>query len=154
MIFASATDQVYEAGPSLPIDEPHTHPDAGAISRPHRILLVDDDRRMLSLLRDILEHYPDLTIVGEALDGHEAIAMLATHQPDVIVMDIVMPLLDGVEATRRIKATSPRTVVIGLAGQFVTRTYNAMRTAGAAAFLCKDEIFSLHKTILHTLGRS
>jgi len=119
----------------------------------YRVLLVDDDEKTLGLLRDILANYPDISIVGEAGNGLEAVAMATTHNPDVILMDITMPFLDGIEATHRIKTASPRTVVISFAGQFVTRTYNAMRTAGASAFLCKSDAFAIHDTIRSVLGQ-
>jgi DNA-binding NarL/FixJ family response regulator len=120
---------------------------------PYRVLLVDDDEKSLQLVRDILVQYPDVTIVGEAYDGLEAVALAQAHQPDVVIMDVVMPYLDGIEATLRIKDTCPRTVVIGLAGHFATKTYNAMRTAGAAAFMCKNQVLGIHDTILFAMGQ-
>jgi DNA-binding NarL/FixJ family response regulator len=119
---------------------------------PYRVLLVDDDAKTLQLLRDILENYPDIKIVGQAIDGREAVAMATAYQPDVILMDIVLPYLDGIEATHCIKKVCPRTAIIGLAGQFAPRTYNAMRIAGAAAFMCKNQVLAIHKTIMFALG--
>ncbi len=120
---------------------------------PHRVLLVDDDPKTLQLLRSILEHYPDIAIVGDAQDGHEAVAMASALKPDVIVMDIALPHIDGIEATHRIKHALPRTAVIGLAGHFSTQTYNAMRTAGAAAFMCKNQLLAIHETILFSIAQ-
>ena len=119
---------------------------------PVRVLLVDDDAQTLQLLRDILEPYPDITIVGQAMDGREAVAMATTCEPQVILMDVALPYLDGIAATHSIKKICPRTVVIGLAGHFAPRTYNAMRTAGAAAFMCKNQVLAVHDTIMFALG--
>src|SRR5579863_10511345 len=80
--------------------------------RPIRILLVDDQELMRSGLRMVLEEQPDLLIVGEAADGDQAIRATAALDPDVVVMDVRMPGVDGVEATRRITAETPRSRVL------------------------------------------
>lgn len=135
--------------------EPSPHPLSTKLSpaSPIRVLLVDDDVQTLQLLRDILEDYPDIMVVGQAMDGREAVAMATACEPHVILMDVALPYLDGIEATHSIKRTNPRTVVIGLAGQFAPRTYNAMRTAGAAAFMCKNQVLAIHDTIMFALGK-
>jgi len=120
---------------------------------PYRLLLADDDEWTCQLLRDILENHPDITIVGQAGDGNEAVAMATLQQPDVILMDVGLPSLDGVEATYAIKQVCPKTVVIGITGHFSPPVYTAMRTAGAAAFVCKNEVLGIHKTILCALGQ-
>jgi DNA-binding NarL/FixJ family response regulator len=119
----------------------------------YRILLVDDDRETRQLLQDILEKYPDVTIVGQAGDGRQAVAMAIEHKPDVILMDIALPYLDGIEATHCIKKVCPDTVVICLTGHFSPPKYNAMRTAGAAAFVCKNQVLAIHETIMYALGQ-
>jgi DNA-binding NarL/FixJ family response regulator len=119
----------------------------------YRILLVDDDRETRQLLNDILERYPDVTIIGQAGDGKEAVAMAIEHKPDVILMDIALPYLDGIEATHCIKQVCPQTVIICLTGDFSPPKYSAMRTAGAAAFVCKNQVLAIHDTILHALGQ-
>src|ERR1044072_3384547 len=80
----------------------------------YRIMLVDDDRQTRQLLQDILEKYTDVTIVGQAGDGKEAVAMAMEHKPDVILMDVALPYLDGIEATHCIKKACPETVIICL----------------------------------------
>ncbi len=120
---------------------------------PWRVLLVDDDEWTRQLLQDLLESYPDTTIVGQAGDGREAVALATIHQPDVILMDIALPYLDGIEATRRIKKECPRTLVIGISGHFAPPLYNAMRTAGAVAFVCKSQVLAIHETIMLALGQ-
>ncbi|HKY72805.1 MAG TPA: response regulator [Nitrospira sp.] len=119
----------------------------------YRILLVDDDRETRQLLHDILERYPDVTIIGQAGDGREAVAMAIEHKPDVILMDIALPYLDGIEATHCIKKVCPQTVIICLTGDFSPPKYSAMRTAGAAAFVCKNQVLAIHDMILHALGQ-
>jgi DNA-binding NarL/FixJ family response regulator len=138
--------ETLSADPSGQDSAPHPSPAA-----PHRVLLVDDDPKTIQLLRSILEHYEDIAVVGDAGDGQEAVVMASTLKPDVIVMDIALPGFDGIEATHRIKHALPRTAVIGLAGHFSTQTYNAMRTAGAAAFMCKNQLLAIHETILFSI---
>jgi CheY-like chemotaxis protein len=121
---------------------------------PYRVLLVDDDEWTCQLLRDILEIRADISIVGRASDGEEAMTMAILHQPDVVLMDVSMPSLDGIEATYSIKQACPRTVVIGLTEKFKPEMYSAMRTAGAAAFVCKGEFLSIHERILYALRHS
>ena len=120
----------------------------------YRVLLVDHDERTYHFLRDILEIREDITIVGWASDGKEAVSMAMVHQPDVVLMDVNLPALDGIEATYSIKQTCPRTVVIGLTDHFKPAMYSAMRTAGAAAFVCKGEFLNIHELILYALRHS
>src|SRR5512134_2873360 len=77
------------------------------VSQPIRVLLVDDQRLMRDGLRTLLELEPDLAVVGEAGDGQAALEAYAEIQPDVVLMDIRMPVMDGVEATWRLCARWP-----------------------------------------------
>jgi DNA-binding NarL/FixJ family response regulator len=103
-----------------------------------RVLLADDQSLVRAGLRMILKAEPDIEVVGEAGDGREAIARADTFAPDVVLMDIRMPAVDGIEATRAIAAreNAPRVVVLTTfdRDQYV---YEALR-AGASAFLLKD----------------
>ena len=103
-----------------------------------RILLADDHTVMRSGLRLLLERQPDLEVVGEAADGREAVELAASEKPDVIVMDIAMPQLNGVEATRQIVNRSPQTAIAILSmhsdESYVIRSLKA----GARAYLLKD----------------
>ena len=119
----------------------------------YRILLVDDDRETRQLLQDILEKYADVTVIGQAGDGQEAVTMAIEHKPDVILMDVALPYLDGIEATQCIKKACPETVVICLTGHFSPPKYSAMRTAGAAAFVCKNQVLAIHETIMYAVGQ-
>lgn len=146
--YRQETGGIPSTAPSSQDCSPHPSPAA-----PHRVLLVDDDPKTIQLLRSILEHYPDIAVVGDAGDGQEAVTMASALKPDVIVMDIALPRLDGIEATHRIKHALPRTAVIGLAGHFSTQNYNAIRTAGAAAFMCKNQLLAIYETILFSIAQ-
>src|ERR1700685_3145589 len=105
---------------------------------PVRILLADDHTVMRNGLRLLLERQPNLTVVGEAADGREAVALAAAEEPDVVVMDIAMPHLNGVEAARQIVNHNPRIAVAILSmhsdESYVIRSLKA----GARAYLLKD----------------
>jgi len=113
---------------------------------------VDDDEWTRQMVRDILESYPDIKVVGEAADGREAVFMATTHRPDLIIMDIALPYLNGIEATRNIKKALPRTTVVGMSGNYTPQVYSAMRTAGAVSFMCKEQVLAIHDTIINALS--
>ena len=103
-----------------------------------RILLVDDERLLRTGFSMILRSEPDLAVVGEAADGHAAVAAAAELHPDVVLMDIRMPGLDGLEATRRIVASgSPTRILVLTTFDLDTYVYAAL-AAGASGFLLKD----------------
>src|SRR5688572_4795245 len=96
-----------------------------------RILLVDDESLDRRLLTQILDAYPDMELVGEASSGDEAILAVDRLHPDIVVMDIRMPRMDGITATREIKATYPHVKVIGLSDYAQGYNADAMEKAGA-----------------------
>lgn len=104
---------------------------------PLRILLVDDHPLVREGLRALLTSLPDMTIVGEAGDGEEAVTMALELQPDIILMDLHMPKLNGIEATRRIVGASPHIgiLVLTMLGDNDS-VFGAMR-AGARGYLLK-----------------
>jgi DNA-binding NarL/FixJ family response regulator len=103
-----------------------------------RVLLCDDQALMRSGFRMILDQRPAIEVVGEAEDGLQAIALAERRGPDVILMDVRMPNLDGVEATRRLVAAgSPARIVILTTFDLDEYVYDAIR-AGASGFLLKD----------------
>jgi PAS domain S-box-containing protein len=106
-----------------------------------RIMLADDHRMMREGLRNILEGQPDLVVVAEVEDGRMAVDAASIFRPDVIVMDVNMPRLSGVDATRLIKAGHPHVTIIGLSVYEDEKTACAMREAGAAAYLTKGGSF-------------
>jgi DNA-binding NarL/FixJ family response regulator len=102
------------------------------------ILIADDQALVRVGLRKILESEPELTVVGEASDGEEAVDGARRLRPDVVLMDIRMPVLDGIEATRRIADAQPGTRVLMLTTFALdTYVYDALR-AGASGFMLKD----------------
>ena len=102
-----------------------------------RILVVDDQALVRSGFRLILENEPDFSVVGEAGDGLDAIDAVNRLQPDVVLMDVRMPRLDGVEATRRITASSAAKVLILTTFDLDAYLFDAVR-CGASGFLLKD----------------
>lgn len=102
-------------------------------------LLIADDQALVRVgLGKILEGEPDMSVVGEAADGEDAVAVAARLRPDVVLMDVRMPVLDGIEATRRIVAARPATrVLIVTTFGIDDYVYDALR-AGASGFMLKD----------------
>jgi DNA-binding NarL/FixJ family response regulator len=102
-----------------------------------KLLLADDHAVVRSGTRELLERQPDLDIVGEAADGEEAVRLTHELQPDVVVMDVRMPKLSGVEATRRIKAQCPDVKVLVLTAHDDDEYVFALLQAGAKGYLLK-----------------
>jgi DNA-binding NarL/FixJ family response regulator len=103
------------------------------------ILPVDDDQLMRAGLRLIVQQAADLTVVGEAADGREAVAAARRDRPHVVVMDVRMPVMDGIEATRQITAApDPPKVLILTTFELDEYVFNALQ-AGASGFLLKPE---------------
>jgi DNA-binding NarL/FixJ family response regulator len=103
-----------------------------------QILLVDDHQMMRDGLRSILELEDDLHVVGEATNGFEALEMISTLLPDVIIMDIGMKGLNGIETTRQIKAQNPRVQVIALSTHSAEPYVLNMLEAGASGYVVKN----------------
>jgi DNA-binding NarL/FixJ family response regulator len=108
--------------------------------RPIRVLICEDQQLIRAGYVTVLGAQPDLEVAGQAANGHEALAEFARLRPDVVVMDIQMPLLDGIEVTRRIagpEAASPAKVLVVTTFNVDRYVYDALR-AGASGFLLKD----------------
>jgi DNA-binding NarL/FixJ family response regulator len=117
------------------------------------ILLVDDYPVMRQLLRDILERYPDIQIVGEAANGEEAVARCSELRPRVVVIDLRLPTISGMETATLIKLQHPSTTIIGLTAAAEHTAETAMRDAGAVAVLNKGDVLNaLYPTIVEGLG--
>jgi len=109
------------------------------VSPPIRVLIVDDDALVRAGLAMMLGSAPDLEVVGEAEDGTQVVAAVQANRPDVVLMDIRMPELDGLEATRRILAADPDARVLVLTTFDLDEyVYEALR-AGASGFVLKDD---------------
>jgi DNA-binding NarL/FixJ family response regulator len=116
-------------------------------SHVHRVLLVDDYVPVRITLRNMLTRYLDLQIVGEACDGKQAIEQVAACQPDIILMDYHMPMMNGIEAARVIKKSWGETVIIGLCTVPDSDITDRFLNAGALAVIFKDRIDHLYSTI-------
>jgi DNA-binding NarL/FixJ family response regulator len=103
-----------------------------------RVVLVDDQAMVRTGFRMILETEPDITVVGEAGDGRDAIDVVHRSRPDVVLMDVRMPHMDGIEATARIVATEPSASILMLTTFDLDDYVYAALRAGASGFLLKD----------------
>jgi CheY-like chemotaxis protein len=132
--------------PSAPVAPAHEQ----ASGRSVKILLVDDHAMVRQGLRSLLESYADFDVVGEAADGQDAVVMARSLNPDVVVMDVNLPLLDGVEATRILRQEHYALTVIGISVRNDPQVRLAMTEAGAAEFLPKESAANrLYEVILN-----
>ena len=129
-----------------------------------RVLIADDHAVVREGTRELLEQEPDLEVVAEASDGKEAVQRAGSFKPDVAIMDIAMPLLDGIEATRQIKALYPSIAVLILSAYDDDQFVFSLVEAGAAGYLLKsvrareliDAVRAVHagESVLHpTIAR-
>lgn len=125
------------------------------MARRIRLLVVDDHVLFRQGLRTILQSEPDLEVVGEASDGLEAVSLARSREPDVVLMDVRMPRMDGVEATRRIRAEGGPQVLILSTYDDDELVLEALRV-GAAGYLLKDfpaeELINAIRTVHHGGG--
>jgi DNA-binding NarL/FixJ family response regulator len=103
-----------------------------------RVVVADDHAVVRAGLAQLLATFADVELVGQAADGHEAVALAASEQPDVVLMDLEMPVLDGIEATRRIRAAQPEVAVVVLTSFSDRDRILRALDAGAAGYLLKD----------------
>jgi NarL family two-component system response regulator LiaR len=108
------------------------------MSEPITVMLVDDHAMVRQGVKAFLATQPDLSVVGEAGSGEEAVKMAAQFVPDVILMDLIMPNMDGVEATRRVKQVSPRSQVVVLTSYHEDENIFPALKAGALSYILKD----------------
>ena len=140
------------ASPSTPPTTVPSHTPAAASKDPARrirIVLVDDHAMVRQGLRSILDGYANLIVVGEGADGQDAVVMVRSLRPDVVIMDVNLPLIDGIEATRIVSREYPSIAVIGISVRNDPQVHVAMTEAGAVAFLPKESAASqLYEIIL------
>jgi two-component system, NarL family, response regulator LiaR len=108
------------------------------MSDPITVLLVDDHEMVRRGVRAFLETQPDISVVAEAGSGEEAVRLAAEHAPDVALMDLIMPGMDGVEATRRLTTRSPRTSVVMLTSYHDDEHVFPAIRAGALSYVLKE----------------
>jgi DNA-binding NarL/FixJ family response regulator len=109
----------------------------GTVAVPVRVLLVDDDRDFLESLRPLIEHQPVLTVAGTAGNGLDAIELADELDPDAVVIDLHMPIVDGVTAVARLRKDHPNLCLIALTGDPAPELHDAVTEAGADAVLMK-----------------
>jgi two-component system, NarL family, response regulator LiaR len=103
-----------------------------------KVLIADDHAVVREGTRQILEQEPDIEVVGEAADGEEAIKLTGIVNPDVILMDVAMPKVDGIAATKQIKALTPKTAVLVLSAYDDDQFVFSLLESGAAGYLLKS----------------
>jgi DNA-binding NarL/FixJ family response regulator len=112
----------------------------GVAAAPVRVLLADDDGSFLESLRPLIEHQPELTVVATAENGLDAIELADELDPDAVVIDLHMPLVDGVTAVARLRKDHPNLCLIALTGDPDRQLHEAVTEAGADAVLEKGEL--------------
>lgn len=105
-----------------------------------KILVADDEPLFVSVVEALLSGDERIEIVGTARNGREAVELAAELEPDVTLMDISMPVLDGIEAVRRIREQRPKACILILTGSNIPAEIDRSRQAGAAAYLTKDRV--------------
>ena len=107
---------------------------------PVRVLIADDEPLFVEMVEALLAFDERIDVVGTAKDGLEAVDLATTLSPDVTLMDISMPFVDGIEATRRIRERRPTACILMLTGSDIAAEIDRSRQAGAAGYLTKDRV--------------
>ncbi len=121
------------------------------LAGPIRVLLVDDHSMVRQELRTYLDQCPDIELVGEAADGEEAVRLAVQLSPDVVVMDINMPRMNGIEATSLIMSKHPYMHIIGLSFDQKSKNRTSLLKAGARMVLDKG---TAHEQLRHAIYRA
>lgn len=117
-----------------------------------KVVLVDDHALIREGLQSLLEKQPDVQVVGEAEDGRRALELVAELSPDIVIMDVTMPRLNGIEATRQITAEFPSVRVIALSIHSKRRFVADMLSAGAAGYILKECLFDELVQAIHAVA--
>jgi DNA-binding NarL/FixJ family response regulator len=128
--------------------------DRGWIEERIRVLIADDHRLFAESLTLMLEVEQEIEVVGYAQDGHEAVALSAILRPDVVVMDLDMPQLDGVEATIGVRRSAPGVHVVIVTGSTDPRDAARARAAGASAYVPKEASIEQLRETVSMVGRA
>jgi PAS domain S-box-containing protein len=137
-------------GSTMSIHETPAHPNdqSGLGHGPCRVLIADDHAMVRQGLRSVLEGFPDVSVIGEASNGQEAMDLTEQLKPSAVVMDINMPVMNGIEATALIRKKHPHIAIIGMSVNASVDNHDAMHTAGACLLLTKEAaVEQLHGAI-------
>ncbi len=129
------------------MDEPVIHDGAHL-----QILLADDNEPFRRRVRNLMDNSPDFELLGEATNGEEVVRLARELQPDIVVTDVLMPRLNGIEATKRIKGEFPSIEVIALSMHGDDGFRKAMLDAGASTYLLKDNVLHELPKVLHSIA--
>jgi DNA-binding NarL/FixJ family response regulator len=110
------------------------------VQQTYRIVVAEDDEEFLQALAAVLADDGRFDVVGRARNGHEAIDLAGRLEPDAVVMDIEMPVLDGVEATRRLREVAPDLPIVAISGHDYAERVLEIREAGAADYVRKSRL--------------
>jgi DNA-binding NarL/FixJ family response regulator len=128
------------------------------VARPFRILVAEDDESFLEAIALLLEQDDRFVVAGRARDGREAVALAGEVAPDAVVLDIEMPVLDGVEAARRLREAAPQLPIVAVSGHDYEERVLEIRQAGADDYVRKarlaDELPHALAMLLERSGRS
>jgi len=128
------------------------------VASPLRILVAEDDESFLEAIAILLEQDDRFVVAGRARDGQEAVALAAEVTPDAVVLDIEMPVLDGVEAARRLRAATPQLPIVAVSGHDYEERVLEIRQAGADDYVRKarlaEELPRVLAALVESRGRS
>jgi len=119
---------------SIAADDPAS---TDALGRPARVLVADDHKLFREGIISLLSQEPDLTVIGDAADGEQALELARKLKPDILILDVSMPKLNGIQVAARVSREFPRTSIVGLSMHADRDMARAMRAAGATAYLTK-----------------
>jgi two-component system nitrate/nitrite response regulator NarL len=125
---------------------------AAAVQHPIRVLIVDDEPLFREMVETLLEVEEGVEVVGRAQHGQQGVRLAQELHPDVIVMDVSMPVMDGLEATREIREQDPGALVLILSGGTSVCDVDKARVAGAAGYMSKDHIAAELVAEIRNLG--
>ena len=121
------------------------------LPKPTRVLLVDDHQMLRQSLAKAISVHEDFIVVGEAADGIDAVEFARELRPDLIVMDVSMPKMNGIEAAKLLKIAIPGIQIVGLSASDSVEISNAMLGAGADAFVSKNDPIEMLMALLRSL---
>lgn len=122
------------------------------MTNPIRIILVDDHRTVHQALAEMISYVDDFEVVGQGSNGEEAVTLCAEHHPDIVLMDVMMPVMDGIEATRQILAADPEVKVLALSSFQDDASVHTMLRTGAVGYVLKNTSVDELETIIRTVN--